>query len=139
MAGTAADPTTSPGRLWWWAYAVLTAVLGYGHLVRKIITDTGGFQSRLWPPVVMSVVAVGLIGAIRGVPLLRRRVWILLFWALAVGSAAGVIFGTYFLLIQGVRSWGIGIIFMMVAYAVPAEVLLYRYVFRRPEIWEPRP
>jgi hypothetical protein len=122
----------------WWLYAATTLALGYGQMIRKIVSDTGGIPSRYGPPVVATIVTAGVIAWLVRRPLLRQWVWKLVFGVLVVASGVGLGFGLYLLLVLSLDSWSVVLLISGAVYLVPAEIQLYRYAFGTGVPWRSR-
>jgi len=120
----------------WWLYVVTTLGLGYGQMIRKIMSDTGGIASRFGPPAAATIVAVGIAAMLYRQPLLRRWLWKGVFSLLVVASVGAVFLGAYLLLIEGVTSWNVALLFGLAIYAVPCEIQLHRYAFGTTIPWQ---
>jgi len=128
--------------LLWHAYAALLVAIAIAHTARKILDDTGGLQSRLWPPLAAALIAAGLLAAIHKRPLGPRPVWIAVAWSGIVGTVGLALFG----IVLMTQESGAGILWSAAIVAIalliaPAQVKLFRYAHRSPGIWNtaPRP
>lgn len=120
---------------WYWQlYFLLLLVLGYGQMLRKIISDTGGFSSRYAGAIVVTVIVLGLIAKSRELALGKSWMWKTLFVALVISSAAMAMFGLFL---------GVTGVYLSAAYLclgavvlVPAMRELHVYSYRSPDTWD---
>ncbi|MEQ9006410.1 MAG: hypothetical protein RLP12_00895 [Ekhidna sp.] len=136
---TAAEPERHvPMRIlqvkWYWlSYFVLILVVGYGQMLRKILTDTGGFSSRYSAALVATGIVFILIAKARGIPLWRAWLWKVVFILLTLLCILGLVFSIY-LAVIGVYFSAVLLICGAILLA-PALLQIYMYSYRSPEIW----
>ena len=122
----------------WYIYVTTTVLLGYGQLIRKLASDTGGTASRFGPALAATILAVGIIAALMQKPLVAQWFWKLTFALVALASSLALLFGLYLLVFRGLHSWPVLLLLGAAIYLVPAEVLLHRYAFNNEQLWHPK-
>lgn len=122
----------------WCSYTATTLLLGYGQLIRKLASDTGGTASRFGPALAATILAVGIIAALLHKPLLAQWFWKLTFAVFALASSLALLFGLYLLVFHGLHSWPVLLLLSGAIYLLPAEVLLHRYAFNSEQLWQPK-
>lgn len=119
---------------WYWRlYLLLLLLAGYGQMLRKIITDTGGFSSRYSAAIVATLLVMALLAKFRGLPTLKRWFWQTLTIVLGLACAVGGLFVVYLILI-GVY-YSAGLLTLAVLLLLPAAQQVYRYAFKSPSVW----
>ena len=122
----------------WYIYAATTLLLGYGQLIRKLASDTGGTASRFGPALAATILAIGIIAALMQKPLVAQWFWKLTFAVFALASSLALLFGLYLLIFHGLHSWSVLLLLGAAIYLIPAEVLLHRYAFNSEQLWQPK-
>lgn len=119
---------------WYWkVYLLLLLLLGYGQMLRKILSDTGGFSSRYGAAIVVTIIIFVLMAKLRRVALGKLWMWKTLFVALAIGCAVMALFSVY-LGIAGVFLPA-GLLIAGAVLLLPALRELFLYSYRSPSIW----
>ncbi|PCI77452.1 MAG: hypothetical protein COB20_08060 [SAR86 cluster bacterium] len=119
---------------WYWQlYSLLLLLLGFGQMIRKLISDTGGFSSRYAAALVAVIIVLALVAKSKELHLGKVWMWKSLFLILGIGSVAMALFGFY-LGFTGVYFpasllCGAAIVLM------PALQELYVYSYESPDIW----
>lgn len=119
---------------WYWqVYAGLILSTGYGQMLRKLLTDTGGFSSRYGAATVATILVVILIAKARHAPLWRAWPWQVFFALLCLGGLVAGGFGVY-LSFKGVYLTAL-LLGLTLLLLLPAYHPVYVYAFRSPGIW----
>jgi len=120
---------------WYWqVYCGLIFVLGYGQMLRKILTDTGGFSSRYLAAIIVTLIIVMLVAQSKDKALGRSWFWQTLFIILALTAITSLLFAIY-LAINSV--WiSTGLLLTAAVALTPALVQLYSYGFKSQSLWE---
>ena len=127
----------------WSIYAGLLLVLGFGRMVQKIITDTGGIGSRYGPVLVAMIIALGVLGYVFQRPIARNWVWKGVFWLLAIASVGMGGVAVYLLFSVGPGSYNVvGLLMGLLVVLLPGQWQLFGYAYRSSSLWsmasEPR-
>lgn len=118
---------------YWKSYLVLLLLLGYGQLLRKLITDTGGPASRYSAAIVATLIVCALIAKSRNMALGSNLIWKAVFSILTLSCALAMLFALY-LGISGVYL-SAGLLMLAGLVLIPALQQLYLYSFKSPDIW----
>lgn len=119
---------------WYWKlYLLLLLLAGYGQMLRKILTDTGGFSSRYSAAIVATLLVVSLVAKLRELPILKRWLWQVLSIVLGLACVLGGLFVVYLTLI-GVY-YSAGLLTLAVLLLLPATGQIYQYAYKSPLIW----
>lgn len=119
----------------WWVYVATTLALGYGQMIRKIMSDTGGMASRFGPAVAVTVISIGIVATLLNKPILRQGFWKAVFVLIVFSSIVALGFALYLLLAQNLVSWTVLILMGGAVYLVPGEIKLHRYAFGSEVLW----
>jgi peptidoglycan/LPS O-acetylase OafA/YrhL len=121
-------------RWYWLLYLILVLGVGYGHLIRKLVNDSGGFSSRYTPPLVATLIVLAVLARARGVALWRPWPWKALCLVLALVSSLALAFAAS-LAMSSVHRPAL-LLLALVGLLLPAVQQTYLYAFRSPRIWE---
>ena len=120
----------------WLAYSCLLLLLGYGQLFRLWLSDSGSLASRYYPPMIATIIVIGIAGYSSGKGLLTPHIWRMMFKLLMLGSAILMIMlGWWFFSSNGSYMTLLQLTLALVVLG-PAEHVLYRYSFESPAIWK---
>ena len=120
----------------YWVYFALVMLPALAHMIRKLLTDTGGFSSRYFGLIFTVILVSGAIGYLRRRPLLRRWVWALVFWLSMAISLFLALLCIYLLVTEGPAISRLctaiagGLLLI-----IPAQIMLFRYAYRSEDIW----
>lgn len=119
---------------WYWRlYAALLLSAGFGQMLHKLLTDTGGFSSRYGAAIVAIVLVIMMIARSKEIALGKPWPWQVFLFGLGLTCFTALGFAIYLLLI-GVflpaALLGLAILLLL-----PALQQLYLYAFRSPAIW----
>lgn len=114
-------------------YLVLLIALGYGQLLRKVITDTGGASSRYSAAIIATILVLALIAKSRELALGKVWMWKVLFFILAIAGVIMPLFAVY-LGFSGVY-YSAGLLCAATVVLIPALQELYAYSYKSPGIW----
>ena len=120
---------------WYWLlYCGLILAAGYGQMLRKLLTDTGGFSSRYSAALVATGIVLVLIAKFRGTALWRAWLWKAVFVLLTFTCLSGILFAAYLLTAGAYYSAALLVIAAILL--APALHQIYNYSYASPEIWE---
>ena len=120
----------------WFIYAGLLLVLGFGRMVQKIVTETGGFGSRYGPVLVAMVIALGVIGYVFHRPIAWNWVWKGVFWLVAIAIVGMGVVAVYLLFSVGSGSYNVvGLLVGLLVILLPGQRQLFGYAYRSPSLW----
>lgn len=122
----------------WWLYIAITLTLGYGQMIRKLATDTGGIASRFGPAIAATLLAVGIVAMLLEKPIFKRWFWKGVFGVLVITSVTALSLALYLFTLQGWVSRPALLLLIGVIYLIPGESQLYRYAFGHWVVWPPR-
>jgi hypothetical protein len=113
-------------------YLVLLLALGYCQLLRKVVTDTGGFSSKYGVAIIATMLDFALDAESRELAVRRIWMWKTLFVVLAIASVTILVFGAYL----GFSSYYLSASPLCVGAIVlfPALQELYAHAQRSPNI-----
>ena len=124
----------------WSIYIGLLLILGFGRMVQKIITETGGFGSRYGPAIAATIIAIGVFGYVFQRQIARNWFWKAVFWLLAIASAGLLAFVVCLLFSAGSGSYrSVGLIIVVLLVLSPAQRQLFGYAYRSPQLWGSAP
>lgn len=102
-------------------------------MLRKLLTDTGGFPSRYSAAIVTTGIVLALIARFNGIPLWKEWLWKIVFFILAFTCILGILFATYLAAVGVYFSSALLISGAMLL--APALHQIYKYSYKSPEIW----
>ena len=108
-------------------YGGVIVALGLGQMIRKVVSDTGGFGSRYALVLLGAVVTIGLVARSRGIRLGSPWLWRVVLLVALVGL--GVM-----LAVEGSRVMA-GLCLGGAALLAPGWAGLWDYGFRSPALW----
>lgn len=124
-----------PLKTLWSFYLLAILTLGVGRTIEKMARDSGGFGSRYGPAIGAIAFAIGVAGHVWGRRIGHQLIWRAVF-ALSLLASPGLLFLEVTLLMgDGAPIRIHAIILTGVLLLVPGQVALYRYGFRRPDVW----
>lgn len=122
------------GRGWMvWVYCVVLVAGGLAQMLRKVLTDTGGFGSRYAALLLAVLVSIGVLARVR-----RRALGSPWIWRALLGLLGLVVLALMGFSIQGVldQSWSlVGLCLGGVALLAPAGIWLWDYSYRSEDLW----
>ncbi len=118
---------------YWYGYFVLLLSAGLVQMLRKILTDTGGFPSRYSAIIVAVWLIAALCAKARGIRLWKAWPWQALYYVLATMICVGLLYAAYLLLSGVIPS--AALLLAAIALLLPATQQLRHYAFRSPDIW----
>ena len=123
----------------WNAYCALLLLLGYGRLLARLYTGTGGLADRYLPPLAATILVVAVLVAKHGRPVLKRQFWQGLFKLLMLCTAL-LLALLGFWIVMGINAslYSYTQVLATLLILLPAEHLLYRYAYRNNEPWRER-
>lgn len=121
----------------WRLYCAFLLMAGYGQMLRKLISDTGGPISQFAPPLLATFLVVGIAAHLNTRAVFNQWFWKLLFGFLAVGSAGVLLLAIYFAFSQGMALAWQALTLLTVLSLFPALLLLRRYAFYSPAWLKP--
>ena len=120
---------------WYWLlYCALILAAGYGQMLRKLLTDTGGFSSRYSAALVATGIVLVLIAKFRGTALWHAWLWRMVFILLTLTCLLGILFAAYLLTVEAYFS--AALLVLAAILLAPALHQIYKYSYASPEIWE---
>ena len=124
----------------WSIYIGLLLLLGFGRMVLKIVTETGGFGSRYGPALAATIIALGVFGAVFQRPIARNWVWKAIFWLVAITSVGMLALVMYLLFSVGSGSYKpAGLLLIILLVLLPAQWQLFGYAYRSSPLWDRAP
>jgi glucose-6-phosphate-specific signal transduction histidine kinase len=100
-------------------------------MARKIAADSGGLISQFGPPLLVTILVVGLVADLMQRPVLQRWFWQGLLVLLAASNLGVVLLALYHLVCGGVAQRWQGIIVIGALLLLPGLIKLKRYAFDR--------
>jgi len=100
-------------------------------MARKIAADSGGLISQFGPPLLVTILVVGLVADLMQRPVLQRWFWQGLLVLLAASNLGVVLLALYHLVRGGVAQRWQGIIVIGALLLLPGLIKLKRYAFDR--------
>lgn len=124
------------GMVAWVIYCGVLALVAYGQMARKIAADSGGVISQFGPPLMVTILVVGLVADLMQRPLLQRWFWQGLVVLLAASTLGVVLLALYYLVFEGMAQRWQGITVIGALLLLPGLIKLKRYAFDRG-FWSP--
>ena len=115
----------------WVIYCVVLALVGYGQMARKIAADSGGLISQFGPPLLVTILIVGLVADLMQRPVLQRWFWQGLVVLLAASTLGVVLLALYYSVFGGMAQRWQGITVTGALLLLPGLIKLKRYAFDR--------
>lgn len=115
----------------WVIYCGVLALVGYGQMARKIAADSGGLISQFGPPLLVTILVVGLVADLMQRPVLQRWFWQGLVVLLAASTLGVVLLALYYLVFGGMAQRWQGITVIGALLLLPGLIKLKRYAFDR--------
>ena len=119
------------GMVAWMIYFGVLALVGYGQMARKIAADSGGLISQFGPPLLVTILIVGLVADLMQRPVLHRWFWQGLVVLLAASTLGVVLLALYYLVFGGMALRWQGITVTGALLLLPGLIKLKRYAFDR--------
>ena len=120
----------------WSIYAGLLLILGFGRMMQKIMTETGGFGSRYGPVLIATIIALGVIGYVFQQRIAWNWAWKGVFWLLALASVGMGVVAVYLLFSVGPGSYGVvGLLVGLLVILLPGQRQLFGYAYRSSSLW----
>ena len=120
---------------WYWQiYCALLLFFGYGQMMRKILTDTGGFSSRYSAAIIATVVVIMLIAQAKQRGVGKVWIWQSLFYLLSATAVISLLFAIY---LAATAVWlAAGLLFVGAVALTPTLHQLYQYSFKSSQLWQ---
>ena len=112
-------------------YFGVLALVGYGQMARKIAADSGGVISQFGPPLLVTILVVGLVADLMERAVLRRWFWQGLVVLLAASTLGVLLLALYYLVFLGMAQRWQGISVIGTLLLLPGLIKLKRYAFDR--------
>jgi len=112
-------------------YCGVLALVGYGQMARKIAADSGGLISQFGPPLLVTILVVGLVADLMQRPVLQRWFWQGLVVLLAASTLWVVLLALYYLVFGGMAQRWQGVTVIGALLLLPVLIKLKRYAFDR--------
>ena len=108
------------------------------RLAEKLLSQTGGFDSRYGPLMAIGLLAIGYIAAACRFPVVTRVFWRWSFWLLSGLLSLVGVYGFILLAFAGKITGG-AVLLVTPLIAIPALSSLYRYSSASSSIWKNKP
>ena len=118
-------------------YCAVLLFVGYGQMLRKLTSDTGGPISQFAPPLLATFLVMGIAAHLNQKAVFSQWFWKLLFGILSIGSMGVLLLAVYYAFSQGMALVWQALTLATVLLLFPALLFLRRYAFYSPVWSEP--